>query len=398
MGDRRQFLLWIAAAAVALCALLAVLAWEQRNRPTPRSLYLVGDPQRGKALFYGEKRCSTCHSINGSGGSIAPDLSRERPGTPAMGWLAAKLWDHLPAMSRQIRNNQPYPQMTSENMADMLAFLFQSASAGHPGEAVAGERIFTEKGCASCHAAAGGAAPNLSNLAPATPDEWMRSMWNHTHSMVGPVTTALGRWPEFRGEEMSDLVAYLTKGNSKREVVDDPGSAARGWVVFQAQCLACHSVGGHGGNIGPAFGPERDLPLNAAEFAGVLWNHAPAMLKRAGEDGIAKPVLQGSEMTDLASFLASLRYVEPGGSRFVGERVFAERGCAQCHGSHAEGGQFGPRLGSAGDAYTVVSFTAALWKHGPQMVEQVQAMNIPWPSLKPADIGNLIAFLNGSRQ
>jgi len=113
-------------------------------------------------------------------------------------------------MSRQIRSNQPYPKMTSEDMADMLAFLFRSASAGHPGDAVAGERIFTEKGCGSCHGANGSAAPNLSNLAHATPEEWMRSMWNHTQCMVGPVTTALGRWPEFQGEEMSDLVAYLT--------------------------------------------------------------------------------------------------------------------------------------------------------------------------------------------
>jgi mono/diheme cytochrome c family protein len=191
---------------------------------------------------------------------------------------------------------------------------------------------------------------------------------------------------QFHGEEMNDLVAYLAKSNPPGERKDASGDAARGWAVFQAQCLPCHSVGGHGGNVGPPLGPERDLPLNSAEFAGVLWNH-----KRAN------PVLKGNEMADLTAFLASLRYVEPSGSRFVGERIFAERGCSYCHGPRAEGNQFGPRLGAEGDAYTIVSFTAALWKHGPKMVDRVQAMHISWPELEPSDAGNLIAFLNSPR-
>lgn len=401
MADRRQLLVWIAAASLALAALLAVLVWENRKGPKPRALYLVGDPQRGKALFFGEKQCSTCHSINGSGGRSAPDLSRERPGTPAMGWLAAKLWDHSPAMSRQIRSSQAYPQLTSEDMADMLTFLFQSASAGHPGDPASGERIFQEKGCSACHAADAAekhSAPKLSDLARATPNEWMRSMWNHTHSMVDPVMAALGRWPEFKGDEMGDLVAYLAKTSSKPEMPEVQGSAARGWIVFQAQCIQCHSVGGHGGKLGPELGPEHDLPLTTAEFAGVLWNHAPAMLKLVRDRSIAAPILQGNEMADLAAFLASLRYVEPTGSPFVGERIFELRGCAHCHGPRAEGTKIGPGLRATGDAYTVVSFTTAFWKHGPRMADRVQALGVSWPVLEPSDIGNLIAFLNDPRR
>ena len=166
MGERRQFTIWIAASAVAVCSLIAVLVWEQSRKPVPRALYLVGDPQRGKALFYGEKRCSTCHAIDGNGATAAPDLSRERPGTPAMGWLAAKLWDHSPAMSRQIRGTLPYPKMTPEEMADMLAFLFQAGSAGHPGDPAAGEQVFREKGCAACHASAGLASATPNPFAP----------------------------------------------------------------------------------------------------------------------------------------------------------------------------------------------------------------------------------------
>jgi cytochrome c oxidase cbb3-type subunit III len=43
---------------------------------------LPGDPQNGKAIFFGRARCSECHLAAGAGGFIAPDLSsygRARP-------------------------------------------------------------------------------------------------------------------------------------------------------------------------------------------------------------------------------------------------------------------------------------------------------------------------------
>ena len=35
----------------------------------------LGDPRRGKTLFYGDANCSLCHMINGRGGRVGPDLS-----------------------------------------------------------------------------------------------------------------------------------------------------------------------------------------------------------------------------------------------------------------------------------------------------------------------------------
>jgi putative heme-binding domain-containing protein len=46
------------------------------------SAALPGDPQSGKAIFFGRARCSECHLAAGAGGFIAPDLSsygRARP-------------------------------------------------------------------------------------------------------------------------------------------------------------------------------------------------------------------------------------------------------------------------------------------------------------------------------
>jgi putative heme-binding domain-containing protein len=35
----------------------------------------IGDPGRGKELFYGSARCGTCHMVEGKGGRLGPDLT-----------------------------------------------------------------------------------------------------------------------------------------------------------------------------------------------------------------------------------------------------------------------------------------------------------------------------------
>jgi len=224
-------------------------------------------------------------------------------------------------------------------------------------------------------------------------------MWNHAQSMIGPITRELGQWPQFTGNEMNDLVAYASGGGPQRRPVSTDenglrGSAERGWQVFQAKCIQCHSVRGQGGHLGPELGPDHDLPNSPAQFAAILWNHAPAMLEQAREAKMAAPTLQGDEISDVLRFLASLRYFEPSGSPFLGERVFAERGCARCHGSKAEGTREGPTLRAGADAFTTVSLATALWRHGPAMWARAEQLGIPWPSLEATDIGDLLSFLN----
>jgi cytochrome c2 len=400
LGNRKPFRLWIVGALIATGALLSVLVRERWPGPR-RAIYLVGVPEKGAALFFGDKQCSICHSINGSGGRVAPDLSGKRPATPAMGWLTAVVWNHAPGMWRQMRHgNVSYPQLSSEEMAHILAFLYQAANVDRAGDPGAGERVFQEKGCARCHSvrsSGGKTAPELSGIAAAgSASAWTRAMWNHAQSMVDPVTKALGQWPQFTGSEMNNLIAYASAGSTAttphgRQVRSSP---ERGWQVFQRKCIECHSVRGQGGNAGPELGPEHDLPVSGAEFASVLWNHAPAMLRKVREKGGSLPLLEDDEVGDLQTFLASLRYFEPTGSAFVGERVFTERGCAHCHGTEAEGTKMGPRLRAGPEAFTTVSFAAALWKHGPRMMDRAEQSGVPWPVLEATDIGDLVSFLN----
>jgi cytochrome c2 len=318
-----------------------------------------------------------------------------------MGWIAAVLWNHGPGMWRQIRlKNEPYPQLNSQEMADIFAFLYHASSIDRAGDPSAGQRVFNEKGCVRCHSVGGTggqAAPELSKIAAASDSNaWTLTMFNHAGSMIAPITSTLGQWPQFTGNEMNDLIAYVSlsapqPATNARKI---SGNAELGWAVFQRRCMQCHSVRGQGGSVGPELGPEHDLRLTTGQFASVLWNHAPAMLRQARENGISPPVLQGNEMGDLRTFLASLRYFEPTGSPLVGERVFSERGCAACHGRMAEGTQIGPGLRSGTEAFTTISFTVALWRHGPRMIDRAQELGIPWPTLKATDLGDLVSFLN----
>jgi hypothetical protein len=121
------------------------------------------------------------------------------------------------------------------------------------------------------------------------------------------------------------------------------------------------------------------------------------MLQQVREKGVPALLLQGDEITDVLAFIASLRYFEPNGSEFVGERVFAERGCSGCHGPAAEGTRLGPALRTGAEAFTTVSFATALWKHSPRMIDRAEETGVSWPVLQATDIGDLVSFLNGRR-
>src|SRR5271169_4985575 len=195
LTKRQQFLFWIVAAVVATAGLVAILSAEFRHPTSRHALYVVGVPEQGSALFFGAKHCSICHSVNGEGGRRAPDLGKIHPAAPAMGWLATALWNHAPGMARQMRGAKS-PRLNQQEMAHILAFLYQASTADRTGDATAGKTVFEEKGCGRCHSVGsvgGKSGPDLSQVdASGDPAAWMRAMWNHAQSMIGPISGQLG--------------------------------------------------------------------------------------------------------------------------------------------------------------------------------------------------------------
>ena len=83
-----------------------------------------------------------------------------------------------------------------------------------------------------------------------------------------------------------------------------PMDPARGRRLFVAKgCVACHSVNGVGGELGPAL-DARDMPrpMNAFEFAARMWRGAQAMTALQ-EDMLGAVIsLDGQDLADLVAF------------------------------------------------------------------------------------------------
>jgi len=68
----------------------AMVAYLRTLQGRGKILVLPGDPERGRALFFGKAKCSECHSVAGKGGFFAPDLTSYR-GNPDANEMRTKI-------------------------------------------------------------------------------------------------------------------------------------------------------------------------------------------------------------------------------------------------------------------------------------------------------------------
>jgi mono/diheme cytochrome c family protein len=84
---------------------------------------LPGRPELGRSLFV-DKGCVQCHKVGGTGGAVGPDLvalsARRSPIE-----FAAAIWNKEPAMLKAMASqNVKVPQLSPEEMADLVAYLY----------------------------------------------------------------------------------------------------------------------------------------------------------------------------------------------------------------------------------------------------------------------------------
>jgi mono/diheme cytochrome c family protein len=401
MSIPRHVLIWIIAATATTLFLIGILLWRQRSFSEHWNTFLVGDPRVGAQTFQ-EKGCGVCHAILGAGPTIGPDLGLlGAKGVSNMNDLATQMWDHAPRMWEQIkRTGVAYPRFTAEDMADLFAYLYVTCYDDEPGNTVRGEALFSQKDCIRCHAIGGKGGqigPDLRDVGPVvTPIFWAQAMWNHAPAMESHMRALNIRWPQFQGEEMNDLLAFVrqARGGSEMESELLPANPSRGWDLFQKKgCIACHAIRGSGGKVGPDLGLE-PLPRTLTQVASLMWNHSPEMWAAMKAKGIERPTFAGQEMADIIAFLYSVRPSDIGGSPVIGQHLFNERKCSQCHGTDARGGGIGPDLRKGDTLWTPVTLALALWSHGPHMYAKAQELGLGWPTLNAGDLSHLLAFLN----
>jgi mono/diheme cytochrome c family protein len=169
-----------------------------------------------------------------------------------------------------------------------------------------------------------------------------------------------------------------------------------GFDVFAAKgCGQCHSLRG----MGPVTGPDLARVRSGTGFYDIgaaLWNHLPRMSAEMRQAGIERQRLTARETTDLIAFLFTAQYRDESGDAKVGQRLFASKGCAQCHAVGGNGGSVGPALDFVKRANSPVLVAAAMWNHGPAMTETMRARGIERPTLEGKELLDIIAYVTAA--
>ncbi|HSG94266.1 MAG TPA: c-type cytochrome [Afifellaceae bacterium] len=128
-------------------------------------------------------------------------------------------------------------------------------------------------------------------------DQMQRMMERHMGHEHEETFEAMKRVPP-------EQMRMIMRGMAELGLGLPPMDSENGRQLFLAKgCVACHSVNGVGGEMGPAFDAAKmPEPMNSFEFAARMWRGAPAMIELQ-EQLFGKPVeLTGRELADIIAF------------------------------------------------------------------------------------------------
>lgn len=350
------------------------------------------DSSRGQRIFE-TQGCIQCHAINGKGGHVAPDLGRSLDRSFTPGALASTMWNHAPTMwstmaKQKVDTNGQRSKLDEQAAADLFAYFYSVRFFDKPGDAARGKRIFHERTCDRCHGLTTSpvaAAPPVSRwVSLSDPMDLTQAMWNHAGAMSAEIAQHKMAWPELSTQDLSDLLVYfrnLPSVPSRHEVfITTAGS--KGAELFDSKgCKACHDpttlllrtgLGGH----------------TLTDVAAAMWNHSPRMKTPPAQ-------FNDGEMRELVSYLWANQFFSVTGNAERGKKDFTAKHCATCHDNPASGA---PNLANQSETMNGSTMVSALWRHGPEMLNQMKAKNIRWPRFDSHQMSDLIAFLNSRRK
>jgi len=345
----------------------------------------AGDARRGEQLFENEQ-CIRCHSVQGRGGRSAPDLGRrtDRDYTPTV--MASLMWNHAPDMwAGMKRQGIVKAELSQESAADLFAYFVAARYFEKPGDAGRGKLAFAQKHCASCHGitvSPNPAAPPVARWESlADPIVLAQQMWNHGPAMREAFAKQKLAWGELTAQELTDILVYLQHLPETKDLAQnflfppaDSGSA-----LFQSKgCSGCH--------VGKLALETRLRNQTLTQIVVDMWNHQPSMKN-------PPPQLSQEEMRQIIGFIWAKQYFRGDGNAERGKKVFDEKSCSSCH-NDVGAGTGAPKLGKGKDAYSDITIVAALWEHGPRMLESMQRRNVAWPRFTTQQMADLIAYLN----
>ncbi len=272
-------------------------------------------------------------------------------------------------------------------------------------EVKTGKRLFTEKGCASCHALGGEArqkdfGPDLTALGAKNASELEFSKAKIEHNLVSYIQAKLqdpvavnpaARMPQYTWNQ-ADLDAVTTALLS--ETGPPATSALQHLVVpkkeasFQAvgafaevyeryKCYACHRFNGYGGTLAPdlSFEGSRAQKKWIADFLKNPQTIRPTLILRMPQFNMSdKDAATAAEYLSLAVQKPEVNPESVDARQFtpamisMGKQLYdVKYQCQACHTIGGTGGYVGPNLNNAGNWLTPAWIEA--WLRNPQALQ-----------------------------
>jgi mono/diheme cytochrome c family protein len=334
---------------------------------------------RNGAVVLAQQRCQQCHPVRGQGlghetPQVARDLGARLAPTYGPHTLASALWNHTPAMWAEFTaDGMPPPNATESDWRDLFAYFYSLQFSEPAAEVGRGKQVFESKRCTDCHSLSAtptGRGPSVQDWAHMDdPVVLVYQLWNHASSMKRTFARNKIEWKTLTGRDLVDLTAYV---QNVQDLVPNQQfslpAPETGKPLFDANCGVCHR-------------DDNSLAMNLhnrtwMDIGAGIWNHSQKMLtvRMAGPD----------DMRKLLAYVWQLQYDGPPGSRVLGQKAFTEKGCIECH--------QGP-IGE-GKRISAFSIVAAAWGSTRAAHHRMLEKGVPWPNLSPADVSNLVAYLN----
>jgi ubiquinol-cytochrome c reductase cytochrome b subunit len=207
---------------------------EAGSRAPSGSPSRLSQSAREGATLVGSLGCAGCHSINGTGGSVGPDLSNESRQGRSREWLMDQIRDPKSHNPNSIMPS--YPSLTQQQLDQIVDYLQSLGAANPPGE--------------------GGATVSLPDRAKPDPVSPLRQ------SPVSPPPAASSpSKPSGAIHGLGPLPpgSFLGPPGRAASVI---GSGEHGAVLFRLYCASCHGPEGKGGITNPGSAGGTIPPLS----------------------------------------------------------------------------------------------------------------------------------------
>jgi len=237
---------------------------------------LVNPPSAEKPLvaegqhLVHELQCTFCHSINGRGGTVGPDLAMA-PHAQDADWLK----QHFENPQHQVPGSvMPELNLLPSETEAIIAYIQDITSATQ--YSAAAPKLFQDH-CIRCHMIAGRGSnkgPDLSSIGSTRDKNWLYQ------AIVSPQAVGLSEdMPVFQDKlqdaQIEDLARYLAAQGGAgapapapemQQAAVETGQGTEytdlAPILFERLCMGCHAIAGQGSDRGPdlsAVGTYRDI-------------------------------------------------------------------------------------------------------------------------------------------